>query len=126
MEDIYTILTRLENELLPAALELASGIVFWDSFGALVIGIVAAIVFGLAAPRGVRSARLSIEITKARDERYRNDEEFDNLLWAIGYGLVSAFTLITALVNLLNIWNWVGVFNPKLAFAKIIFDRIMQ
>ncbi len=34
-------------------------------------------------------------------------------------------SLIPALVNLLNVWNWVGVFWPELYLAKIALDKVL-
>lgn len=49
--------------------------------------------------------------------------------FSAGYGLVlfvSTVILIPFLVQVLNIWNWVGVFDPQVAIAKDIMDKILR
>ena len=43
--------------------------------------------------------------------------------WALGLGIGGIVSMVFALVSvraLFDVWNWVGIFNPKLALAHRI------
>lgn len=61
-----------------------------------------------------------------RAKRYGNERDDD---WYIPMGIcfavATAFAIAT-LCCLLNVWMWVGLFNPKLALAHDIINRVTK
>jgi hypothetical protein len=66
----------------------------------------------------------------ARWCRKRLDDvnDYDGDAWGIATGMcfvAAGGFMIPTLVSLLNVWAWIGLFNPKLALAHTILEKIL-
>lgn len=120
MDDtLQELLKRIEHEWAPELLQLAGRIVFYDSLGWLIVGFlltVAAVVIGLWSGKGFRE-----EFREGNDEPVNSERAFFFMLSIAAsfvFGVVGSFIL-------LNIWNWIGVFDPTLAVAHRILDTVL-
>lgn len=101
----------------PQAVDLAAQVVQVDAAGGLVIGTACL----LAAVIGGRKA---IKVLRAG-----YDEEWGDgplIVGGIVGCVVAALVGIFGAACLLDIWNWVGVFNPKLALAHEVFVKLAR
>ena len=132
-ESLNQILTRLENEWLPAALELGIRITFWNSVGAIVTGLFFLAV-AIVAPFIVRKVYLTLRAQEVKAYE-RDDVEFDD--WdgwrqhtVIAVSAVCMFIMlfgfIAATINLFTIWNWIGIFDPQLRLAYDIYQTALK
>lgn len=118
-ETLNDLLTRLEHEWAPQLLRTAAGVAFWDGLGWIIVGIVLLILAIVGTVICVKCLRIDL----SRDDRY--DISNHGVVGLIT-GLSALLTLIPSLIILLNIWNWVALFNPELAVAKRIFDAVLK
>jgi Co/Zn/Cd efflux system component len=61
-----------------------------------------------------------------RHAKHVKDCEEPGLSLAVGSGIVGIITLILSACSLLNIWNWVAVFNPKIALFHDILTKFLS
>ena len=57
------------------------------------------------------------------------EDEYDRTGWHIGMafsGGASVLTFIPAVWTLFDVWMWVALFNPKLALAHEVFERLTK
>ena len=94
-------------ELLAARVDAASGIV------AGVASVAAAVAFAFALRYSIREHSDAV----GDEERCSRDEEIPWFFAMIGSGLGAAFASIIGAAMLLNVWRWVGIFEPKVWLA---------
>lgn len=111
-EELQTFATELVQTLTsmaPDALALATQIVQITAIQQLVSGIVCAIVAVILFPHVVRATKSAFDIS--------HDNVSDIFLCIFGsIGLV--VTIGFSIDYLLDVWVWVGVFNPELRLAR--------
>lgn len=54
-----------------------------------------------------------------------NNENLPVIIATIVFGFASVIALIAGLCTICNGWNWVAVFDPKIALAHDIVQRVM-
>lgn len=115
MEDtLKELLTRLEHEWAPELLKVGSTMIFYNSLGWLIVGFVALALTIIGTLTSIKYIRLDIELEQTDISGYG--------VVGIIAGLIATLSLLPSLFILLDIWNWVGVFDPKIALAKRIFE----
>ena len=116
--DILDKLEKLTTQYAPEVLDAAASAVRVTGIGNIITGIGSMV-----------SAAIVIWIAKnfANICRKKKEEEGYMSEWELGMGLSLAVGGITGsvlsivfLFRLLNIWNWIAIFNPKLALAHKI------
>ncbi len=112
---IEQILNKLTNEWAPAVLELGIQMKFWDGVGTIIIGVS---LLGLSILLGMLSRYFW---RKHRAKLYAGCD-----FGAVFFGMISVLLLVPVGILLLDIWNWVAIFNPKLALAHDIFERLVK
>lgn len=119
MDDtLNDLLTRLEHEWAPQLLRTAAGVAFWDGLGWIIVGLVLLILGIVGTIVCVKC--LWIDLSKNQPDISGHG------VAGLAAGLGSVLALTPALTILLNIWNWVALFNPELAVAKRIFDAVLK
>lgn len=121
MEDELTqLLARLEREWAPAMLDAAARIVFWDAVGWLTIGaLLVAVTLVLA--QQTRGAWRYCESDKYDPDK---DGWMPPVMLVMGAG--AFFTALIAAFILLNIWNWIALFDPRLAVAHRVLELVLR
>lgn len=120
-EQLQELLRKLEQEWAPEILEASAKIVFYESLGWIIIGLLFAFISGTI----IRLSWKNKEWFKDGLEKGGSEGDF------VFFVSCSAFfgSLIPGIISLfilLNIWNWVGLFDPKLAVARQILNAVIQ
>jgi len=115
--DLLDKLETLAEKYTPETIDAALAAVSVSGIGDILFG-----VFGL-----VGIAVASKPIRKLINYMHQKDKDEPYELWDLGlcptwatYSLVTLPLSIAAICNLLDIWNWVAIFQPKLALAHQI------
>lgn len=98
----------------PAAWDIALWLVRIDVGQYIAIGFLCM----LLAYISYRYAQKFYKLSKENDYDYIN---LCILVWCFG---VFPFSLATV-INLFNVWNWVGLFYPELYLAKMALDKVI-
>lgn len=110
----------------PQAVDLAASVIQVDALGSLLFG-AAMIPAAVLTWRAARKA-FTLANRKIRNESYRHIEVYrDQFGWWMATSAGAAATLVFALIaasNLLHVWNWVALFNPKLALAHEVLSKV--
>ena len=132
-ESLNQILTRLENEWLPAALELGIRITFWNSVGNILIGLIC-LVFVLTAPAMLHRLYRTFEMQEKRQYK-KESADFDDwddwrqficILMSVLGIVTGIISFICVLHNFFDIWNWIGIFDPQLRLAYDIYNAALK
>lgn len=106
-------LTKLAEKHGEWAVDLAVNVAQVNSISALVggaIGVIVAVGFGIAGAKLIRHAWANLD----EIDWPKMPHAMIGCILAVGAGLVG----LAAVLELVSVWNWTGVFNPKLALAK--------
>lgn len=111
-EQLTELLRRLEHEWAPELLRLTAQIIFWDSVREILTGL-------LFLAACIIASRIFVARWRVTDVDAEIDKD--------GVGMVAAavaalFSGLGAFPKLLDIWNWIALFDPQLAVAKRVFD----
>ena len=109
----------------PEAYEMAVKAQFYDGLGSIITGfvlllIVAGLGFGVRflVRRGSKVAEESTELFSSLELPYYSG--------AVIVGAVGTTLLLRAMMNLLDTWNWVSIFDPELAFLREVVTQVTQ
>lgn len=114
----------------PKALEMALEVQRWGCTGRVAAGLIllAFTIWGI--PRALKTFWKEMEkfdeMRKTLANRYDTPTPVIPVLWAVGSVIVLTLTSINALIYLLNIWNWVGIFRPDITFAYGLMQRVLN
>lgn len=120
MDELTQLLERLEREWAPEVLELAARIVFWDAVGWLAIGALCAVVAIVAGRITIRHYRY----VESDEYSYPSDEW--RIPVAMGSGIIATFASLCASFILLNIWNYIALFDARLAVAHRVLELLLR
>ena len=127
-EALQTILTKLETSWGPAVLDVGTAITFWSCVNYLVTGFVLCIV-SFALVQVIRSVYRTLakheRASYERDVPFADWDEERKMVMSMA-AFFGAFGALTAgsigVCMLLDVWNWVGIFNPKLRLAYDLYQ----
>lgn len=134
-ELLQTILDKIEQQWTPEAIRLAEQITFWNCVQNILTGVlllIAAITLLAFARSLVRRERAAqLEEGWSRNRPFKFNWKFNEWHGVHRYAfmpsvILSVSPLILALVKLLNIWNWIGLFDPRLRLAYDVFTKLMN
>jgi len=109
---------KLATQYTPDAINAAISAVQVSAIGSLIWGVIGcfcAYGFWWIATHFTQYSR-----NKKQEDGYMSDWEFGIAIGYIGGGIVTGFIALFAVSELFEIWNWVAIFNPKLALAHKI------
>jgi hypothetical protein len=115
---IEKVLKQVTEEWAPAALELGIQMTFWNGVSQLLLGGLFAVLTAALFYNTMKALK------KSKNASYSDKEGY--LIVAALLAIAGLIAAIPTIVMLFNIWNWIAVFNPKLALAHTIFERIMK
>jgi hypothetical protein len=115
---IEKVLKQVTEEWAPAALELGIQMTFWNGVSQLLLGGLFAVLTAALFYNTMKALK------KSKNASYSDKEGY--LIVAALLAIAGLIAAIPTIVMLFNIWNWIAVFNPKLALAHAIFERIMK
>jgi hypothetical protein len=115
---IEKVLKQVTEEWAPAALELGIQMTFWNGVSQLLLGGFFAVLTAALFYNTMKALK------KSKNASYSDKEGY--LIVAALLAIAGLIAAIPTIVMLFNIWNWIAVFNPKLALAHAIFERIMK
>jgi hypothetical protein len=115
---IEKVLKQVTEEWAPAALELGIQMTFWNGVSQLLLGGFFAVLTAALFYNTMKALK------KSKNASYSDKEGY--LIVAALLAIAGLIAAIPTIVMLFNIWNWIAVFNPKLALAHTIFERIMK
>lgn len=113
-------LSELATQHGPQAVDLAAAVVQVDAVNTL-SGIP-----GYGALLGGTVWAMRWVLRKARPE---DEDDYGDHTWLIGLiplGIAAAVFAYGFMYALLNVWAWVGLFNPKLALAHEVFLKLAE
>ncbi len=102
------------------AVDLGAAVVQVNAVGGLAVGgfcVAAAVVAAFVARTGIK---------KYDDDDLTYNQQGAWQIVGVFAAIIAIFFSVGALVGLGNPWNWVGLFNPKLALAHELFVRLTQ
>lgn len=103
----------------PQAVETAAHVVQVDAMGTIVRGV------GLMALGAASAAGAVVCFKRASDG---DPCSFADALLApmlsFVFGIVAPLVLVMGLLNVIDVWSWVAIFDPKLALAHEIMQRL--
>jgi hypothetical protein len=119
----------------PQAIDLAAQVIRVNAIGEIIVGVAVA---SIAMASSIAAAKVCLPKWAERRVVYRawlddmtgkiRMPRDDGFGWMMGagmtWGLSGIATLVVALPCLLNVWNWVAIFSPKLALAHTILAKI--
>lgn len=117
MDEALTKLGALAVEYGTKAIELAAAVVQAQSIGALLVGLFWLLVSVMAFNWVRKPIPADLSWCEPSVENLR-------VIVRIGAGSGLCLWALFKVEPLLNIWNWIGAFAPKLALARMIFDRV--
>ena len=106
----------------PQAVDTAAEVVRVGAIGDLIVG----------AGCAVATALIWRTLHRVSTTRWKETDVFDDpmgpfpMIALLAAGFLSCVTTIGALEGLLDVWNWVALFNPKLALAHQILSRVVS
>jgi uncharacterized membrane protein YuzA (DUF378 family) len=127
-EALQTILTKLETSWGPAVLDVGTAITFWSCVNYLVIGFVLCVA-SFVLVRVIQSVYRAL----AKQERARYEKDVPFIQWdeprsmimvatAVLGGIGAIAAGLIGICMVLNVWNWVGIFNPRLRLAYDLYQ----
>lgn len=130
MEDI---LRQLTNEWAPEALRLGEEMFFWWGVGNLVTGFVWLVITSISLRTLYRWHNLYLKYDNMCEQSNNYDESHRLRVLRDKYDTVRAAPLLATIafglltfIYLGNIWNWIAVFNPRIAMAHEIFTKLVK
>lgn len=126
------ILTRLEHQLAPAALELAALVIRVNAAWNIVIGIVV-LILSIVLVKHLKSLWWKLGLSDEGNivekvivlDQYSEDSTTRQLKTGIGI-LVIIIGGVIQLVTIFNPWSWIAVVNPKLELAHQVLSKILK
>lgn len=121
------ILTQMQNaaaKAVPQVMALAVKMTYWNAVGHLIMGGGLLLVVLILISVIYRMTNKTIREYYASDESCATGKYETAFVVAFVGGILSAGTFIGALVQLLDPWNWVGVFAPKAALFYDIYQKL--
>jgi 4-hydroxybenzoate polyprenyltransferase len=130
-EKLIQVLTEMQNaatKAAPQVLTLATQTKHWESVGNLAMGFGFLLVAFFIAVLAYRMSHAGIKGYFARERETKFTEctngETTAFVVAVIGGAASLIVLIIGLVQVLDPWNWVGVYAPKVALFYDIYQKL--
>lgn len=124
-EKIVELLNQLQTELAPEAYRIGVQLTYTTALLNLIYGVIGIVfVFVILAVARLMYS-FAVKISGGDLEDFPEDLMLPYAFGTIVLLILLIIAVLSALFNLLNGWNWVGVFNPELAFAHTIYEKVL-